>query len=412
MSTTTAKVSSGDSTSAEPFHIVYDQRTNDPVMWFGICVDEAQMSQFLRNNVALNPYFLVVVTTPEGYEVERHIAPLTQGIVHHAFRRAGEFKVMATVVYEPEGDTSKLRRLFNYRNSYQRHACDVVDIDGNLHENFEWFMDGKSDTKHHHQVKRHPYVSETTVVVHPNNFAKERAAWRKALVNTFFAKKGENECSWRKRWITSLALCVFWLPLQYLMKIVGLILYGVTGFVYGLDMKMFLPPGRRGSIFDMFGDVNKHNWWLFKRGTRYGYCYRNPLWNLGFISTIAWVMASLAISAEPKTSLVTAAIVAAKWIGTFLLLIMFFVFLINGIDWLAERRKGTDYMAKKHAKKEAKLKLLKAKQGDVEQQLSSMSCSASGQPITIDHLLERRKTSRVVIWNRTKDLVCQPFQEH
>lgn len=410
MSATAKKTKKTKDSPQGDFHIV-DDAGDSSVRWVGICINNREgVEDYLREHDALDPYLLVVVTQ-NGVEVVRAFEPLQRGLVHIALPRAGTFKLRAAIVYEENNNSRRLKTLFKYTGSDGSYACDLVDFYGGLHHYFAANCGNPDDR---HVVMRHDHVAEATIVVGTDNFARERAQWRVNLVKLFFKGNGDNECNWRKRWLGSLALVVFWLPLQYLIKAVGVILFSLAGFVYGLEFKLLLKPGRYGSILNTFGGVNKHSALWFKRKSHFGYEARSGYWILATILVPLWLGLSTVISLEDKLSFVEAMLAA------FLSLLFLAIFLGVAIGagalfkYTRDRMSSAEHKAKIKAKREARDKARneRLQRNDLSGQLKTLSCTETGQPMTVNRLISRRKNDPVIIWNKTKDVVCRPFQQH
>ncbi len=421
MSVTAEEVPEAGEVPLEPFHVVCDQMSDDPVMWVGICVnDNKAIERYMEEHNVLDPY-LLVVASQNGREYTRAIAPLTDGVVHLAFRRAGEFKIHVTIVHEAKNEAKRIKQVLTGKDSYGLYLTNVLD----QYELFEVFVGEERGRGHNFiTVNHHPHVAEQTVAIADENFAPEPAEWRKKLVGLFFDSRGRDECNWRRRWLGSLALCVLWLPLQYLMKLIGLAAYGIAGFVYGLDMSYMLKPGRHGTVIDMFGNVDKHTWLWFKRvessyGTR-GYEPRSFIWIAFTVAVMAWSLLTvlihiLSVDEEGITTISwsRAAWVAGLVIGGSLLTVYVSAFLAWSCLIVRDKLSTAEHRAKRDAKRAAreKARLQKLEQKNVAGQLKTLSCQASGQPMTVDRLLARRSTAPKVVYNRVKDRVCKPIQQ-
>lgn len=407
MSVTTDEPVDAEEVSSEPFHIVCSAESSDPTVKVGWCIENDTIKKFLKVKSILRPYMLVVATQ-NGYEYDRRIAPLEHGFLRMAFRRAGKFTLHATVVYNEGDKVHDLKRILQARDSdgIYRTNC-WSEVGKRVHAKFY-----RTISEEKVEVLRHNYVATHNLIVEDGHFAKEPAEWRKKLVGLFFEKKGRDECNWRRRWLMSLLFFVVYLPIQYLLKSIGVVFCGITGMVYGLDMKYYLPPGRHGSILDLFGDVEKYPFWWFKWNKTDPYQVefipRNTWWNCLTIAPLIYSVISLIIAIDPDVSIANAFMWVGIWGGGIALVFASFIgFMVWWDDRKPERRNNRQL--RREAREDARRKKLEKR--NVVAQLDELSCRNSGEPMTIERLMERRKYNPTVLYHKAKDEVCRPFQQ-
>jgi len=386
----------------EPFHLVIREGDGGPTTWVGICVNEG-LRAYINDRSILEPHMLTVVTH-QGREMSRHLTPLTNGVVHLSFRRAGEHKVYATIVWKEKGAHRSLKGAVMHRSG-RGYSLRLLnwDKDG-LDTELEWY-EAKPKDNRLNRVMRHPHESVATIVIADGHFAKPRAQWRETHQSWYNYGDARDECHFRQRdiaaWLRSLTL----LPLHYFIKLVGVTLALGTGFCYGLDVKAATRPMRTGSLPSTFGNVDAANFWIMKRRTypSGGYTYDYRPWYVLLIG-VAVIIGGLTLLLGPAPLLKP---------GIFLVTLFTLFALIIGVIELIirfnKRKSGEEYKARKRAQKDERDR---DELGRLNSQLDAMSCDVQGEPMSVQKLLERHPKKPVVLYHQLKDEIvgCKPFE--
>ncbi len=404
-----------------PFHIVCDKQPSDPVMWVGVCINdpEALMAQIDATNREMEYFdaepvttpYLLVVSSLNGVEIDRKIAPLDDGIVHMAFRRAGTFTLHATVVWPDWGGESGLKRIFRGRNSSGNYDTSMM-WDGELNDSFS----RNRSRSRQDRAWRIPFVATQEVVVLANNFAKEPPAWLTSWTEWFFSEKGRDNCDFRKRYLRLLPYSVSVLPTHYVAKFIALLAFTITGYVYNLNWKAAFAPFRQGTFNDVFGSVKRKSWWNYKRSAKgtiveRKFAYGVPL----VIAAVANVVALIVDIFEEDFGYGESLLAVLGVCVVLVVCLVVVALLVNVVEWYKSRSRNaasTSWHSNfRRKRRESRARKAMTEREQLARELNTMSCTVAGKPVTITQLVERRKSSPVVIGNRLKDRVCLPFQE-
>lgn len=407
-------------TEVEPFHIVCSDNDQGPVMNVGICVN-APLRERLKADGITNAH-LFVVARQGNRDILRKLVPIAKGHVHIEFDRPGEFTIDTMVVWPgAEVTVSSMFRLLMGTRNGRYYDYDIYDQyeDYKIRRSFEGYF-GTGRRERHVVVKRVQHHSSQQTVVVADNFAEPPPAWLVTIVRWYFADNDRDQCHFRRRTLWSIPLTLVVLPLHYLIKFVGLVLYGLTGFVYGLNAKYAVRPYSNGSLSLVFSGVkSRRSAWFYKRDKdQYHNRYqpRHWAWNTAVVLTVLTLVVSTVASifvpdgwswldclaVVAGVAALVAALIATLafvlWIGKY---VAQAVGLGDKYEYLGSKFRA--WRKKRHEQNRA------SEQEMLDRQLATMSCEATGGEMTIERLVARRRLAPVVVYHSTKDRLCKPF---
>ena len=396
----------------EPFHIVVKDNDQGATMYIGLCVNDPVIDR-VKNGDIIDPHMLIVIRQ-NGHDVMRKLEPLNNLITHVTFTRQGDYTAHALVVY-PGTDTSvaQMKQLLLEKDNTGTYQHGVFySLEDEIYESFEGSV-GPKKRRHTAKVERVQYESVQPIHISANNFATPSAKWKTGLARMFFADNDRTQCHLRGRVLASIPMLLFVLPLHYLVKFFWLAVCLVVGWLYGLQPKHVIKPGRYGSFSAVFGGVRwDRSIWIYKRKPgSYAtmYAERRPLAILSIFA--AWLLL-IAAGIAGYISLAS----GESWISRFLSVLMYVGFVIGivvaflGLVWL-----GDFVIDKRHDPEAQRNRIARRRRRSMNeaellaQELASASCVQQGIPTTIDTLVKRRRLSPVVVYHSTKDKVCKPF---
>lgn len=420
MSTDTKSDGSRSQQIEEPFHIVCSDNNQGPVMNVGICVN-TPLREKLKSDGITNAH-LLVVARQGNRDIVRKLVPIAKGHVHMEFDRPGHFTIDTMVVWPGAEETvsSMFRLLMGTQNGryFDYNIYDEYE-DHEIRRTFSGFV-GSGRRERHVTVNRVQHHSSQQTVVVADNFADPPPAWLVTIVRWYFADNDRDQCHFRRRTLWSIPLTLVVLPLHYLIKFVGLVLCGLTGFVYGLNAKYAVKPYREGSFSLVFSGVkSRRSAWFYKRDAdKYHNRYqpRHWAWNTTVVLTVLTLVVSTVASFFVPDGWswldclgvvvgVVALVVALIATLAFVLWISKFVAGAVGLgdkyEYLGS--KFRDWRKQRHEQNHA------SEQEMLDRQLVTMSCEATGGEMTIERLVARRRFAPVVVYHSTKDRLCKPF---
>jgi hypothetical protein len=385
-----------DAVQTEPFHIVMEENPQSPTMWVGICAEQDELADFLKKNQITDPYLVVVTNGPGGEK--RYHAPLSRGVIHISFNRPGTFTVTIGVGWvENGGETWKLSHTLHSKGKWDSYERMIMSEAGGMQTSVYTRM-GEGKREKSWTIRFFHHSSSRQVVVDSSNFAPEPAAWRKAWVGIFFGNKGYDQCNFRKRSLLGIPLAAL-LPLHYLMKLIGMLVCLILGLVYKNGFRHVLKPGRYGSLGMVFGDIpGRRSAWLYKGPSKH---YETRDLRIGAGGVLLALLASVIYLNIAYSGFRTFSIWA--------LLILSGCALTAGILYLMHRHRSKNSLIIEERKRDRREARRRDAMSDLERELETLSCRRDGQPMTVNRLLERKRTSPVIIFNRVKDGVCRPF---
>ena len=160
-----------------------------PIRW---CISKDVLEE-LAEKQAVRPHLFVVVTHG-GREIERRLIPLDGMMDYFDFHRAGDHKILATILWHKAGDLRKLRAVVHGGRAHgQKHMeYRVLDQEGNLLlPEFYWSL----NDIHHLEEE----AEELTISVAAGHFANEPSRFEQWWVNLWFHDSPRDQCSFRKR---------------------------------------------------------------------------------------------------------------------------------------------------------------------------------------------------------------------
>lgn len=421
MSTDTKTDGSRSQQTEEPFHIVCSDNEQGPVMNVGICVN-APLREKLKKDGITNAH-LFVVARQFNRDIVRKLVPIAKGHVHIEFDRPGSFTIDTMVVWPGHGETvSSMSSLLLGTRNGRIFDYDIYDEyeDHEIRSSFTGFV-GSGRRERSVTVNRvQHHSSQQPVLVLADNFADPPPAWLFTIVRWYFADNDRDQCHFRRRTLWSIPLTLVVLPMHYLIKLVGLVLYGLTGFVYGLNAKFAVRPYRDGSLSLVFSGVkSRRSAWFYKRDKNEYYRNYQPrhwAWNTSVVLTVLTLVVSTVASFFVPDGWswldclgvavgVVALVVALIAIVAFVLWIGGHVAKAVGLGDKYQKLgvKFRDWRKQRHEQNHA------SEQEMLDRQLATMSCEATGGEMTIEHLVARRRFAPVVVWYSTKDRLCKPF---
>lgn len=210
------------------------QSATIPIRW---CVHKITLHKLMSRG-AKNPHILLEIVSENSVRF-RKLAPLDQMVEYIQFRRPGENKIMATIVWTMDGKSKELwdcymsRRGGDYSNTVFTKSGDGV----------------LSDMKREECVE----FAAMDVVVPHELFAKEPHAWEKQWVNFWFRAHSIDQCEYRKRRIlayTVQPLPVFvWLIMKLVVRfiaavvlIIGLPIIGAPQMIRKINFRTLIHP--------------------------------------------------------------------------------------------------------------------------------------------------------------------------
>ncbi len=149
-----------------------------PVQW---TISE-DVLEFLKDRGVQNPHLLIVVAKGD-YEMNRYLTPLEAGMEYIEFSKAGEQRLLASIVW-PESSVGKMKNFFLTRSSSSSYENKVLDYDGDLRSSF-----------YSNNLER----AELKINVSEQFFAPEPMDWEKKWVNLWYETKPVNQCQFRRR---------------------------------------------------------------------------------------------------------------------------------------------------------------------------------------------------------------------
>jgi hypothetical protein len=199
------------------------QSATVPVRW---CVDKETLNELKKEGVT-DPY-LLLVTTGNGRELSRQLAPLSQLMDFVALRHPGRNTIYATIVFAVDKEDNEsvygaLHRMF-LRKSRRYYDSDVISYDGNFIK----------EIKHSGCICNLEFV-ETDVMVPEELFAKKPSKWEERWINLWFEDtKIKDQCQFRRRRILAYTIQPLavsgWIIMRFLMGLIcGIFHLGILG---------------------------------------------------------------------------------------------------------------------------------------------------------------------------------------
>ncbi len=398
----------------EPFHMIYKNNDQGPTVDIGICVNQP-LRDFIMERKIEDAHILVVIRKGK-VDIERKLTPLAKGFVRVVFDSAGEYTAHLMVVYPyrytdlPSWQVWQMLLEKNSAGIFVNSVFKAVPEEepDEPYEIFECTIKSRRSWLRA-RINRMPYDSVETIIVKPGNFATPPPAWKNIPTRWFFPDNDRDPCQFRSRfWFRSLELIFTVLPLHYLAKLLGLIVYTLTGFVYNLHPAPALRPYRHGPFRAVFGEVKTKSFWFYKREGEYSFKLRPKWWIVTFVAMLT-ELALIAIldlsNTEPSLGL------NVFWATLFSIVVGGVAVVFWGIALLVISHKETEPKTpskRQQRRAQRKIDSLEA----TKRELIALSCDKQGQPITIDDLIKRRRHSPIVVYYRTKDRFCQPYAKH
>lgn len=156
---------------------------NIPIRW---CIGRDTLDKLQRRD-AQNPHLLLLVVH-NGAEIERKLVPISQMMEFFAFHRAGEHRIIATIVWHKEGNIKVLKATFFGRRigDCLYDKLDAVDDEGNFSLESRKYLDALEEC-------------EIVVNVDPGHFAKAPSKLESWWVNLWYERAPRAQCQFRKR---------------------------------------------------------------------------------------------------------------------------------------------------------------------------------------------------------------------
>lgn len=167
--------------------------TSIPIRW---CVDRETRAK-LQEKEALNPHLFLVVAR-ESYEVARRLVPIDQTMEYIDFKRPGNHRIFAKVVWNSHGNTRILeKRIFGGK---------VTDGDESREFREAGVLDGEDIYLPSHDKYNGKFtlcsLDETASIevnVAKEFFASPPSKFEKFWVNFWFERTASNQCQFRRR---------------------------------------------------------------------------------------------------------------------------------------------------------------------------------------------------------------------
>lgn len=392
MSTTTETAERTAKERSEPFHITCKTEQDSPTMWVGICVNEA-LTTYLVDKKITDPQIVLVVR--QGSWEQRLVAPLSRGVVHLALPRAGSFTLKLGVACSKQ-TSFMMKRVLLGRDEYDNYKRNLFDYGG---EQFRGSISAEV-MKEATTVEFYPHTATQEVIVAANNFAPEPAKWRKAFVGMIFNPKVRDQCSFRRKNIMAVPLALL-VPLHYAAKLVGMALCTALGLVYRSGFKNAWKPGRYGGFGDVFGSIKfKRSAWFYQ-SSKQNYKPRSAAFVAALVSSWLFIAGTVIRALAADESLLMSIWFVLRIAIGFGIAIALIAGFITVLD--KTRNGRTESRAARRSRRRQDDLLL------LQQNLNELTCERAGRPLTVGDILQKRKTSPVVLYNRLKDKVCKPF---
>ncbi len=346
----------------------------------------------------------MIVLRKGDLELERYVVSIAKGFAPVTFTKSGEITVDIMVVY-PDNDTPvyRMMQLFEERNRSNYYRFRVyTGYDGEIYD--YWHEDlSRSRRSRFVTARRYDHVATHKFVVLQDNFAKPPRPITQSFLSVYYNPDEYDQCDVRGKIIKSSVKTIFMLPLHYLFKFIGVVLFSITGFIYGLQYKEALKPYRHGSFSAVFGGVKPHSAWYYKKDNYDCDVLRPEAWVVPFtISLILLFVFSM-------VGLLSGSIWYALFtVGIVLGLIVLFV----GGAMIIDAISGSKFRDNRKVARAAKQEARKAEESKyLASLLEEISCNTTGEPMTIERLVERRKHAPTVVFRNLKEKVCLPYEK-
>lgn len=157
-----------------------------PISLIRWCIGRDTLDKLQRRD-AQNPHLLLLVVH-NGAEIERKLVPISQMMEFFAFHRAGEHRIIATIVWHKEGNIKVLKATFFGRRigDCLYDKLDAVDDEGNFSLESREYLDALEEC-------------EIVVNVDPGHFAKAPSKLESWWVNLWYERAPRDQCQFRKR---------------------------------------------------------------------------------------------------------------------------------------------------------------------------------------------------------------------
>jgi len=261
-----------------PFELIVGSETGEimngdvPVRW---CVTPELVKKLEDDNIK-DPHILLVSATPNGFEMQRQLVPITELMTYVRFSKSGKMKLYGFII---DGAIGRKPLYANYnRKRGGEYETDIIfAYTGQPHDNL------------HGEYTR----TDVTVEIPADVFGKEPGPWMKWFVNLWHNSSGRavDECHFRRRAI--IAFTLKWIPVSIwaIIMIVGRVVVtgglALGGYYKGMKfLRSFRPFKYSDVLMHILDDVDlDENSFLVKRK----HTYKSGEWtNITMYFTLAF----------------------------------------------------------------------------------------------------------------------------
>ncbi len=196
--------------------------SNMPVRW---CITE-KTKRILKENDVKYPFLLISVVN-NGREIERILKPLEQEWDFIPFKKPGENRIFATIVWafkdEGKESTKKLKKFFMEKRSSTEYENEIFEHNC---ENFYSYFG--------HDCKRIEGEKQLDIYVDKEFFAPEPAEWEKWWVNFWHETPPRDQCQFKKRRISAYTIQALFIAIWLLGKTIATLFLTSIAFIRGV----------------------------------------------------------------------------------------------------------------------------------------------------------------------------------
>ena len=231
------------------------QSASVPLRW---CLDKATLEKMAKGRIK-NPLLLITVVPEKTHTSSsdplrefdsrsetRYLVPIGQLMAFVNFRRSGKNRILSTVVWDWNGDRSKLRERFLSRDEgwYKKNVLngsggfsDQVHRDEDRRDQFLSFPADLG-------LRKEDLMAEFDVIVPEGLFAPAPPAWDRRWVNFLLNEPVEDQCAFRRRKIFAYTIqpiiVALWAIFSVLVRgaiAAWYLLWGVRGVNFGAILR-------------------------------------------------------------------------------------------------------------------------------------------------------------------------------